>query len=168
MKKQSPPSNKREAREAQRRAKQRRLWTIGAAALVLVAVVGVVVYFAAIRDTTPEQDDSVPEVTELVTEDLVEGTGEAAQAGDSLSVYYTLYLLDGTQLQSNVGGTTFKFTLGAGDVIKGWDQGLVGMKAGGTRKLTIPSDLAYGAAGNGTTIPPNTPLVFEVQLVAIE
>ena len=132
-----------------------------------MAVIGVIVYFAAIRDNAPAQEESGPQVTELVTEDLIVGTGEAAQAGDSLSVYYTLYFLDGTEVQSNVGSTSFQFTLGAGKVIKGWDQGLVGMKEGGTRKLTIPSDLAYGAAGQGTTIPPNTPLVFEVQLVAI-
>ena len=163
MKKRSPPANKREAREAQHRARQRRLWTMGAAALVLLAIVGVIVYLA-VRD-----DGGKPEVTELVTADVVEGTGEAAQAGDTLSVYYTGWLYDGdTEFDSNAGGNPFEFTLGAGKVIKGWDQGLLGMKVGGTRRLTIPADLAYGAAGYGSKIPPNAALVFEVQMVAIE
>jgi FKBP-type peptidyl-prolyl cis-trans isomerase FkpA len=162
MRKQSPPANKREAREAKRRARQRRLWAVGAAALVLVAAVAVIVYFA-VRDEV-----GTPEVKELVTQDLVEGTGEAAQAGDLLSVYYTLWLEDGTKVQSNVGGSPYEFTLGAGGVIKGWDQGLAGMKVGGTRQLTIPPDLAYGAAGNSSSIPPNATLTFEVELVAIE
>ncbi len=164
MDKQSALARKRAAQEAERRARQRRLWgiRIGAAVLVLAAIVGVVVYLA-VRD-----DGGKPEVTELVTEDLVEGTGEAAQAGDTLSVYYTGWLYDGdTEFDSNAGGNPFEFTLGAGKVIKGWDQGLAGMKTGGTRRLTIPSDLAYGTKGQGT-IPPNAALVFEVQLMAIE
>lgn len=169
MRKQSPPSNKREAREAQRRARQRRTWGtgVGAAALVLLAALAVIVYLAVRSDSPPE--NKKPEVTDLAVEDLVVGTGDAAQAGDVLSVYYTLWLYeDDTQIQSNVGGSPFEFTLGATprEVILGWDQGLVGMKAGGTRRLTIPSDLAYGSKSQGN-IPPNAALVFEVQLVAI-
>ncbi len=163
MKKRSPPSNKRQAQEARRRAKQRRLWTIGAAALVLVAVAGVIVYFAVRGEGSTE--NAKPQVTELVVEDLVQGTGEAAQAGDLLSVDYTLWLYeDDTQIESNA----YQFTLGAGQVIKGWDQGLAGMKVGGTRRLTIPPNLAYGATGSGAKIPPNAALVFEVELLAIE
>ncbi|MDM8000335.1 MAG: FKBP-type peptidyl-prolyl cis-trans isomerase [Dehalococcoidia bacterium] len=107
-------------------------------------------------------------MTELVVEDLVVGTGAEARNGNLLSVYYTLWLYDdGTEIQSNVGGTPFQFTLGAGGVIKGWDQGIVGMRVGGTRKLTIPPDLAYGASGQGD-IPPNATLVFEVELLSVE
>lgn len=145
MKKRSPPANKREAREAQRRARQRRLWTIGAAAVALVAVVAVIVYIAV-------RDDSRPRVSE---------------AGDRLSVYYTLWLEDGTEVESNVDGTPFQFILGAGKVIKGWDQGLVGMKVGETKTLTIPPDLAYGAEGSPPKIPPNATLTFEVELAGI-
>jgi FKBP-type peptidyl-prolyl cis-trans isomerase len=137
-----------------------RLLAVGAAAVVLVAAIAVIVYFAV-------RSDSPPEVSGLVTEDIVVGEGQAARAGDLLSVYYTLYLEDGTLVQSNATGDPFKFTLGAGTVIKGWDQGLVGVKVGGTRQLTIPPDLAYGAAGN-RSIPPNATLTFVVQLLAIE
>lgn len=161
MRKQSPPANKREALEAKRRARQRRLWAVGAAAVVLLGVLALVVYFVF-------RSEGPPEVSGLVKEDIVVGEGETAQAGDVLSVYYTLYLEDGTQVESNATGNPFNFTLGAGRVIKGWDQGLAGVKVGGTRKLTIPPDLAYGAAGNPPKIPPNATLTFVVQLVAIE
>ncbi len=146
MRKRSPPSNKREALEAQRRARWRRLWAMGAAALALVAIVGVIIYLA-VRDEGP------PRVTEV---------------GDQLSVYYTLWLEDGTQVESNVGSTPFKFVLGAGRVIKGWDEGLVGMKVGEKRTLTIPPDKAYGSQGSPPKIPPNATLTFEVQLAGIE
>jgi FKBP-type peptidyl-prolyl cis-trans isomerase len=159
MVKQSPPANKRAAREAKRRSRQRRLLAVGTAAVVLVAAIAVIVYFAV-------RSDSPPEVSGLVTEDIVVGEGQGAQAGDLLSVYYTLYLEDGTMVQSNATGDPVKFTLGAGTVIKGWDQGLAGVKVGGTRQLIIPPDLAYGAAGN-RSIPPNATLTFVVQLVAI-
>jgi FKBP-type peptidyl-prolyl cis-trans isomerase FkpA len=137
-----------------------RLVAVCAAAVVLVAAMAVTVYFAV-------RGDSPPAVSDLVVEDIVVGEGEASQAGDRLSVYYTLWLEDGTQIQSNVGGDPFKFTLGAGEVIKGWDQGLVGMKVGGIRKLTIPPDLAYGDRAS-QDLPANSTLVFEVQLLAIE
>lgn len=139
-----------------------RLIAVGAAVLVLAAVIGVIVYFAV-------RGDNSPKVTDLVIKDIVEGTGDAAQAGDVLSVYYTLWLYeDDAQIQSNVGGTPFEFTLGAGEVIKGWDQGLAGMRVGGTRKLTIPPDLAYGERGAPPTVPPEAVLVFEVELLAIK
>ncbi|MBN2098016.1 MAG: FKBP-type peptidyl-prolyl cis-trans isomerase [Dehalococcoidia bacterium] len=95
------------------------------------------------------------------------GSPKVAEPGDVLSVYYTLWLEDGTQVESNVGGDPYKFTLGAGEVIKGWDEGLVGMKEGETRTLTIPPEQAYGAIGQGD-IPPNATLTFEVKLVAVE
>lgn len=106
----------------------------------------------------------------LVTEDLVVGTGETAEAGDNLSMKYTGTLLDGTEFDSTAkhGDQPFKFQLGAGRVIRGWDQGIVGMKVGGKRKLTIPPDLGYGSRGAGAQIPPNSTLVFVVELIGVE
>ncbi len=102
----------------------------------------------------------------LFTQDLTLGTGAEAIAGRSLDVRYTGWLIDGTRFDSNVGGAAFNFTLGAGYVISGWDQGLVGMKVGGKRKLVIGSALGYGRSGSGT-IPPNATLVFDVELLAV-
>ncbi len=105
----------------------------------------------------------------LQIEDQVQGTGAEAKTGQRVSVHYTGWLTDGKKFDSSKDrGKPFQFTLGAGEVIKGWDQGVAGMKVGGKRKLTIPSDLAYGArdVGNGL-IPPNSTLVFEVELLGV-
>lgn len=110
-----------------------------------------------------------PQVTELVIEDIQEGTGSAVKEGDTAVVNYTGTLLDGRKFDSSYDrNETFEFSVGAGMVIKGWDQGLIGMKVGGKRKLTIPSDLAYGQQGAGGIIGPNTPLLFEIELVGIK
>jgi FKBP-type peptidyl-prolyl cis-trans isomerase FkpA len=107
--------------------------------------------------------------------DIVEGTGALASSGRTLTVNYTGWLYDatksdfkGTQFDTSVGKTPFTFHLGAGSVITGWDQGLLGMRAGGKRTLIIPASLAYGSTGSGTTIPPNAPLIFEVELVSVQ
>ncbi len=107
---------------------------------------------------------------ELNIEVLAAGTGDrATKAGDSISVHYTGTLTDGTKFDSSLDrGTPFRFTLGAGMVIKGWDQGLLDMKVGERRRLTIPASLGYGAAGAGGVIPPNATLVFVTELMAIE
>ncbi len=99
-------------------------------------------------------------------EDLVTGKGPEAVRGKTVEVHYTGWLTDGTRFDSSVGGKPFSFRLGAGEVIDGWDRGVAGMKVGGKRKLTIPSDLGYGARGVGP-IPPNSTLVFEVELLAV-
>jgi FKBP-type peptidyl-prolyl cis-trans isomerase FkpA len=111
-------------------------------------------------------------VTSLQVTDTTVGTGPAAANGDTLVANYTGWLYDayapnfeGSEFDSS-NGTPISFVLGAGQVIAGWDQGLVGMQAGGTRTLIIPSALAYGAAGKGS-IPPNAALVFTVTLVSI-
>ena len=101
-------------------------------------------------------------VTALQIEDLTVGTGATAVAGDTLNVNYVGTFLNGNVFDSGA----FSFRLGAGAVIAGWDQGLVGMKVGGRRRLIIPPALAYGSAGSGR-IPPNTTLRFEVELVSI-
>lgn len=95
--------------------------------------------------------------------DVKEGNGAAAAAGQTASVHYTGWLVSGTKFDSSLDrGQPFAFQLGAGQVIKGWDEGVVGMKPGGVRKLIIPSDLGYGPRGAGGVIPPNATLIFEV------
>ncbi len=100
---------------------------------------------------------------------LKEGTGVAAKSGDTVSVHYVGVLENGAKFDSSVDrGTPFEFSLGARQVIPGWDIGVEGMKIGEVRKLTIPSGLAYGSAGAGNAIPPNATLIFEVQLLGIK
>ncbi len=97
--------------------------------------------------------------------DVKEGKGEAAKSGDSVQMQYTGWLVNGTKFDSSKdhGGAPYPFVLGGGHVIKGWDEGVVGMKPGGIRKLIIPSDLGYGPGGMPPVIPPNATLIFEVQ-----
>ncbi len=101
--------------------------------------------------------------------DLVVGTGAEAQKGQTVAVHYTGWLTDGKKFDSSVDrGQPFSFALGAGRVIKGWDEGVAGMKVGGKRKLMIPPQLGYGERGaGGGLIPPNAELIFEVQLLEI-
>jgi len=100
---------------------------------------------------------------------LKDGTGAIAKKGDMVSVHYTGTLENGTKFDSSVDrGTPFEFSLGAGQVIPGWDIGVEGMKVGEVRRLTIPSELAYGSSGAGNAIPPNATLIFEVQLLGIK
>jgi len=104
----------------------------------------------------------------LYTQDLVAGSGAVASAGDSLSVTYTGWLTNGTQFDSNVGKAPLRFRLGVGRVIPGWDQGLVGMRVGGTRRLVIGSALGYGSDGFPPAIPGNATLVFTVTLLSVQ
>lgn len=119
-------------------------------------------------DDTTDETSTDESVTELVIEDLTVGTGEEAKAGDLVEVHYVGTLTDGTEFDASRNrGQTFSFTIGAGEVIQGWDEGVPGMKVGGVRKLTIPSDMAYGDYGVGS-IPGGATLIFEVELVSIQ
>ena len=104
----------------------------------------------------------------LEIQDVERGFGDTARAGQTVSVHYTGYLQDGTKFDSSLDrGEPFTFPLGAGKVIRGWDEGLVGMKVGGRRKLIIPPELAYGSRGAGRLIPPGATLVFDVELLEV-
>ena len=104
----------------------------------------------------------------LIIEDVTVGEGAVAAAGQKVTVHYTGWLTNGTKFDSSKDrNDPFVFPLGGGRVIKGWDQGVQGMKVGGKRKLTIPPALGYGARGAGGAIPPNATLIFEVELLAV-
>lgn len=114
-------------------------------------------------------DDKTTQTDKLVIEDQVVGTGAEAVAGKNITVNYTGTLTNGIKFDSSFDhGQPFSFTLGAGQVIAGWDQGFAGMKIGGKRKLTIPPSLGYGSAGAAGVIPPNATLIFVVELLKVE
>lgn len=128
---------------------------------------------ATSTDTTTQSSTTTMAATptQLEITDEVVGTGEEAKAGDTVTVNYVGALLNGTVFDASANHPEtkdgFSFVLGAGNVIKGWDEGVAGMKVGGTRKLVIPADMAYGARANGP-IPANSPLMFEVQLLKVQ
>ncbi|HXN33252.1 MAG TPA: FKBP-type peptidyl-prolyl cis-trans isomerase [Polyangiaceae bacterium] len=122
-------------------------------------------------DYKPAQGTPLPPgPTKLEIEDLAVGTGREAKSGDTVHVQYTGTLTNGRKFDSSYdhGGEPFKFSIGQGEVIKGWDQGVVGMKVRGKRRLRIPSDLGYGDKGSPPSIPPGAGLLFEVELVSID
>jgi FKBP-type peptidyl-prolyl cis-trans isomerase len=148
-------------------------WIAVAAALI---VVGFLLYgnvFVNLFNNSSTPNNPTPttvtptNTTGVVVDDVVAGTGAVAEPGDSITVNYVGTLTDGTVFDSSVArNQPFTFTLGAGQVIRGWEEGLVGMKVGGTRKLTIAPDYAYGAQAIGP-IPANSTLIFQVQLLNV-
>jgi peptidylprolyl isomerase len=123
-----------------------------------------------ITTNTQTTSTTMPTETELKVTDEVVGAGVTAAAGDSVTVNYVGSLTNGAvfDASANHGTTGFTFNLGAGQVIKGWDMGIVGMKEGGKRKLVIPAELAYGDRGAGNVIPPGATLIFEVELLKVQ
>jgi FKBP-type peptidyl-prolyl cis-trans isomerase len=122
-------------------------------------------------DYKPAQGTPLPPgPTKLEVDDLVAGTGREATAGDTVHVQYTGTLTNGRKFDSSYdhGSEPFKFSIGKGEVIKGWDEGVVGMKVRGRRRLRIPSDMGYGDKGSPPNIPPGAGLVFDVELVSID
>ena len=122
----------------------------------------------AMAEETQEESNSRTTDSGLIIVDIVKGEGDEANSGQTVSVNYTGTLEDGTQFDTSIGRGPFSFPLGAGRVIKGWDEGVAGMKVGGKRKLTIPPELGYGDQGAGNVIPPGATLVFEIELLSVE
>ena len=147
--------------------------------VALVILIGVVVLLfkfstpnPEVSDITVDKDKSATNsanTQELKIEDIKVGTGSAeVKSGDTISIHYLGTLENGTKFDSSYDrGQPLETQIGVGRVIQGWDQGVLGMKVGGKRKLTIPPDLGYGAQGVGNVIPPNSTLIFEVELVGI-
>jgi len=141
--------------------------------LALLLSIGIVATTACAEQTSESQQGA--NVTELIMTDVKVGGGETASPGHGVSVHYTGWLYDATAADhkgakfdsSRDRGSPFNFPLGAGRVIKGWDQGVAGMKVGGQRTLVIPASLGYGAQGAGGVIPPNATLVFDVELLGV-
>ncbi len=121
----------------------------------------------AMAEETQEESNSRTTDSGLIIVDIVKGEGDEANSGHTVSVNYTGTLEDGTQFDTSIGRGPFSFPLGAGRVIKGWDEGVAGMKVGGKRKLTIPPELGYGSRGAGNVIPANATLIFEVELLKV-
>lgn len=146
---------------------------ISASSLILSLSLGLGLSLSACNRPS-EVADPAKSIAAMQSTDLIVGTGVAAESGKQVTVHYTGWLYDakapgqrGQQFDSSVTrGTPFSFQLGDGQVIKGWDQGVLGMKVGGHRNLIIPSDLAYGRRGRGP-IPPAATLVFDIQLIAV-
>jgi len=140
----------------------------------IIAIIAVVVLAAAVIGylVSRRGGSSLPEVTTasgLKYSDIVEGTGATPQKGQTVTVHYTGTLQNGTKFDSSVDrGQPADFKIGVGAVIKGWDEGLMSMKVGGKRRFTIPSNLGYGPQGRPPSIPPNSTLLFDVELVGVK
>lgn len=164
----------RERRQAEQR-RNRNIW-IGVIIALAVILVGYFVY-QSLRPSEkavqgpPEVDSNIQTVTTasgLQYQDITPGSGDEVVDGNTVSVHYTGWLEDGTKFDSSKDrGQPFQFTVGAGGVIQGWEEGLVGMKEGGVRRLIIPAALGYGEGGSPPVIPPNATLIFDIELLEI-
>ena len=137
----------------------------------MLRVISVLFLLTSLAACTNEAECSTEPVTTdsgLVIKDVECGEGPEAASGDTVSVHYTGTLENGDEFDSSEGGEPFTVQIGSRPVIEGWEEGLVGMREGGTRELTIPPDLAYGPDGSPPVIPPNATLTFEIRLISIE
>jgi FKBP-type peptidyl-prolyl cis-trans isomerase len=147
---------------------------------ILIAIIGVPMFGqTATRKSAPAARPNTTAPTKVTGEgtktpsglqywDIKVGTGQEAKSGDHVKVHYTGWLTSGKKFDSSVDAhQPFDFTIGRGDVIKGWEEGVTGMKVGGKRQLRIPPDLAYGKEGYPGAIPPNATLIFDIQLLGI-
>ena len=146
------------------------------AVLIGIALLGVFVYFTfgfyqgptTAAPVSGPVKQTAQQATELKIEDTKEGTGPAVKSGDLIVIHYKGTLADGTTFDSSYDrGEPFETTIGTGQVIEGWDKGIIGLKVGGKRKLTIPPTMGYGDRAAGS-IPPNSTLIFEVELLEIK
>lgn len=144
---------------------------IWAAVLLVIILVGAYIYFTQPKDrqkSVVNLPKTMDDVKELKIQDTKVGTGAAVVSGDTVIIHYAGTLTDGTEFDSSYKrGEPFETAIGVGKVIQGWDEGVVGMKVGGKRKLVIPPHMGYGEQGAGGVIPPNATLIFDVELVGI-
>ena len=145
-------------------------------ALIGVVALGVFIFFIfgfyqgpqVVLDTNTSANNNTPQATELKIEDIKKGEGPEVKSGDTIEIHYKGTLTNGTTFDSSYDrGQPFETKIGVGQVIEGWDKGVVGMQVGGKRKLTIPPAMAYGDQAAGE-IPPNSTLIFEVELLGIK
>jgi FKBP-type peptidyl-prolyl cis-trans isomerase len=139
--------------------------------IIVLILIAIGVYFLLRPESSVSQNQQTSssyDIQGMKVEILQQGTGEGAKSGDTITVNYVGTLQNGTKFDSSIDrGQPFKFTLGQNSVIQGWELGVVGMKAGEKRRLTIPPELGYGSRGAGGVIPPNATLVFEIDMLAI-
>lgn len=152
--------------------------------VIILILIAVAVYFlvrpesgvsksqASLQGAQQNQNQQTPasyDIQGMKVETLTQGSGNAAKSGDTVTVNYVGTLQDGTKFDSSIDrGQPFEFTLGQNSVIQGWELGVVGMKVGEKRRLTIPPELGYGSRGAGGIIPPNATLIFEIDLLGIK
>lgn len=156
----------RRAARAKRRNQQRIIIIVSL--LVIIGAIAAVIYYNASKGKQAA-GELITTASGLQYQDLTIGAGQEAKTGDTVSVHYVGYLDDGTKFDSSRDrNEPFEVTIGAGGVIAGWDEGLVGIRVGGTRKLIIPPELGYGAQAVGDVIPANATLTFEIELLEIK